>query len=176
MASLARQNLDTGDQEQRTEETEPVAHFVEHNMDVLVADVVEEIIWAALLAPVVPIASKLTSQLFIQPETDIVAAVLATRTLAHISIEKDSPITARIAFRHTSTIGRGVDVKTGSVALKQALVFNSVPHDVDAKLSEREPSKPTKTSNHFYSERWSALAVDARAVAVLFLEWFQRTQ
>lgn len=153
-----------------------MAHFVEHNMDVLVADVVEEIIWAALLAPVVPIASKLTSQLFIQPETDIVAAVLATRTLAHISIEKDSPITARIAFRHTSTIGRGVDVKTGSVALKQALVFNSVPHDVDAKLSEREPSKPTKTSNHFYSERWSALAVDARAVAVLFLEWFQRTQ
>jgi hypothetical protein len=176
VASLARQNLDTGDPEQRTEETEPVAHFVEHDMDVLVADVVEEIIWAALLAPVVPIASKLTSQLFIQPGTHIVAAVLATRTLAHISIEKDSPITARIAFRHTSTIGRRVDVKTGSVALKQLLLLTAYPTTLTSSLVSGKPSKPTKTSNHFYSERWSALAVDARAVAVLFPEWFQRTQ
>jgi hypothetical protein len=136
VASLAEQNLDISEPKQRTEETEPVAHLVEQDVDVLVVDVVEEIIWAELLAPVVPIASKLTSQLFIQPETDIVAAVLATRTLAHISIEMDSPITARIAFRHTITIGRGVDVKTGRVALKQAFAFDSVPHNVDVKLSE----------------------------------------
>jgi hypothetical protein len=35
VASLARQNLDTGDSERRTEETEPVAHFVEQDVDVL---------------------------------------------------------------------------------------------------------------------------------------------
>jgi hypothetical protein len=115
-----------------------VVHLVEQYVDVLIVDVVEEIIWAELLAPVVPIASKLTRQLLIQPKTDIVAAVIATRTLVQVSVDMDSPITARIAFGHTITIGRGVDVKTGSVALKQALVFNSVPHNVDVKLSERK--------------------------------------
>lgn len=89
-------------------------------MNVFVVHGVEEVVWGKFFTPVVAVATHLTEQAIVEPETDVVSAVLATRTLTDIIANTQMPatVTSSVAFRHAISISSGVDVQTSGIALK----------------------------------------------------------
>lgn len=109
-------------------------------MDVVRVEVVEDVIWAQLLAPVVSEAAHLTLKALVQPQRDVVAAFLAAGARADALgvVEVRAAVAANIALGHTIGAGGGVDVEAGCRALDEALVLDGIADGLDVQLGERE--------------------------------------
>lgn len=97
-----------------------MTHLMKQDVNVFVVHGVEEVVWGKFFTPVVAVATHLTEQAIVEPETDVVSAVLATRALTDIIANTQMPatVTSSIAFRHTVCIGGGVNIQTSGVTLK----------------------------------------------------------
>lgn len=115
-----------------------MALLVKQNVDVLAVDVVEEVVWSKFLTPIIPVATKLSSQALVKPQTDVVAAICSAGALAHIAIEMDGAVAAHVALWYAIRVSSGIDVEASCISFEEALVFDRVAHDVDVELGQWE--------------------------------------
>lgn len=122
-----------------TKKPKSMAHLMQQDVHVVIIDSLKEVTGRQLLTPVVTIAAN-TSHAIVEPQTNIVAALLTTRALRKISrvLKVRATVAADITLRHAISVRSSVDVKTRSVAFEQTFVFDSVADDFDVCLGEWE--------------------------------------
>lgn len=89
-----------------------MAHLVEQDVNILVLDCLQEVVWTQFLAPVAAKATHLTFEAIIEPQANVVAAVCTAWARVKIIcvIEMSSAVAGCVAFWHSVGICASVDI------------------------------------------------------------------